>query len=37
MLNPQELNVKNTVDLLEYLKPLFIYIASEINEFKEDF
>ena len=37
ILNPQELNVKNTFDLLEYLKPLFIYIASEINEFKEDF
>ena len=37
ILNPQELNVKNTFDLLKYLKPLFIYIASEINEFKVDF
>ena len=33
--NPRELNVKNTFDLLEYLKPFFVYIASEIKTFKE--
>ena len=25
--NPRELNVKNSFDLIEYLKPCFIYIA----------
>ena len=34
--NPQELNVKNSFDLLEYLKPCFVYIASEINTIKEE-
>ena len=33
--NPRELNVKNTFDLLEYLKPFFVYISSEIKTFKE--
>ena len=33
--NPRELNVKNTFDLLEYLKPFFVYFASEIKTFKE--
>ena len=28
--NRQELNVKNSFDLLEYLKPCFVYIASDI-------
>ena len=37
MENPQKLNIKNTFDLLEYLKPLFTYIASNIKVFKEDF
>ena len=27
--NPQELNVKNSFDLIEYLKPCFVYIASD--------
>ena len=35
--NPQKLNIKNTFDLLEYLTPLFTYIASNIKVFKEDF
>ena len=34
--NPQELNVKNSFDLLEYLKPCLVYIASEINTIKEE-
>ena len=34
--NPQELNVKNSFDLLEYLKPYFVYIASDINTIKEE-
>ena len=34
--NPQKLNVKNSFDLLEYLKPCFVYIASEINTIKEE-
>ena len=34
--NPKELNVKNSFDLLEYLKPCFVYIASEINTIKEE-
>ena len=35
MLNPQELNVKNSFDLLEYLKPCFVYIASHIKTIKK--
>ena len=31
--NPRELNVK--IHLLKYLKPFFVYIASEIKTFKE--
>ena len=35
--NPQELNVKNSFDLIEYLKPCLVYIASDnkvkINDF----
>ena len=27
--NPRELNVKNSFDLIEYLKPCFVYIASD--------
>ena len=27
--NPQELNVKNSFDLVEYLKPCFVYVASD--------
>ena len=27
--NPQELNVKNSFDLIEYLKPCFVYVASD--------
>ena len=34
--NPQELNVKNSFDLLEYLKPCLVYIASDINTIKEE-
>ena len=34
--NPQELNVKNSFDVPEYLKPCFVYIASEINTIKEE-
>ena len=34
--NPQELNVKNSFDLLEYLKPYFVNIASDINTIKEE-
>ena len=34
--NPQELNVKNSFDLLEYLKPCFVYIASDIETIKEE-
>ena len=34
--NPQELKVKNSFDLLEYLKPCFVYIASDINTIKEE-
>ena len=33
--NPQELNVKNIYDLLEYLKPCFIYAESDIKTVKE--
>ena len=36
MINPQELNVKNSFDLLEYLKPCFVYIASDIKTIKEE-
>ena len=36
MLNPQELNIKNSFDLLEYLKPCFVYIASDIKTIKEE-
>ena len=32
--NPQELNVKNSFDLIEYLKPCFVYIASDNNKVK---
>ena len=34
--NLQELNVKNSFDLLEYLKPCFVYIASYIETIKEE-
>ena len=34
--NPQELNVKNSFDLLEYLKPCLVFIASDINTIKEE-
>ena len=34
--NLQELNVKNLFDLLEYLKPCFVYIASDIETIKEE-
>ena len=34
--NLQELNVKNSFDLLEYLKPYFVYIASDIETIKEE-
>ena len=34
--NPQKLNVKNSFDLLEYLKPCFVYIASDIKTIKEE-
>ena len=27
--NPRELNVKNSFDLIEYLKPCLVYIASD--------
>ena len=30
--NPQELNVKNSFDLIEYLKPCLVYIASDNNK-----
>ena len=33
--NPQELNVKNSFDLLKYLKPCFVYIASHIKTIKK--
>ena len=33
--NPQELNVKNIYDLIEYLKPCFIYAESDIKTVKE--
>ena len=32
--NPRELNVKNSFDLIEYLKPCFVYIASDYNKEK---
>ena len=36
--NPQELNIKNSFDLIEYLKPCFVYIASDnIKEKITDF
>ena len=34
--NRQELNGKNSFDLLEYLKPCFVYIASDIETIKEE-
>ena len=34
--NPLKLNVKNSFDLLEYLKPCFVYIASDIKTIKEE-
>ena len=34
--NPQKFNVKNSFDLLEYLKPCFVYIASDIKTIKEE-
>ena len=34
--NSQKLNVKNSFDLLEYLKPCFVYIASNIKTIKEE-
>ena len=34
--NLQELNVKNSFDLLEYLKPCFVDIASDIETIKEE-
>ena len=30
--NPRELNVKNSFDLIEYLKPCLVYIASDNKE-----
>ena len=33
--NPQELNIINLYDLLEYLKPCFIYAESDIKKIKE--
>ena len=33
--NPQELNIKNSFDLIEYLKPCFVYIASDNKAIKE--
>ena len=30
--NPQELNIINSFDLIEYLKPCFVYIASDNKE-----
>ena len=36
--NPQELNIRNSFDLIEYLKPCFVYIASDnIKEKITDF
>ena len=32
--NPRELNVKNSFDLIEYLKPCLVYIASDNNKVK---
>ena len=32
--NPQELNVNNSFDLTEYLKPCFVYIVSDNNKVK---
>ena len=32
--NPRELNVKNSFDLIEYLKPCLVYIASDNNKEK---
>ena len=34
--NLQELNVKNSFELLEYLKPCFVDIASDIETIKEE-
>ena len=34
--NLQELNVKNSFELLEYLKPCFLDIASDIETIKEE-
>ena len=34
--SPQKLNVKNSFNLLEYLKPCFIYIESDIKTIKEE-
>ena len=34
MKNPRELNVKNSFDLIEYLKPCLVYIASDNNKVK---
>ena len=34
--NLQELNVKNSFDLLEYLKQCFVYIESDIETIKEE-
>ena len=33
--SPQKLNVKNSFDLLKYLKPCFVYIASHIKTIKK--
>ena len=34
--NPQKLNVKNSFNLLGYLKPCFVNIASDIKTIKEE-
>ena len=34
--NLRELNVKNSFELLEYLKPCFAYIASDIETIKKE-
>ena len=33
--NPQELNIKNSFDLIDYLNPCFVYIASDNKAIKE--
>ena len=33
--NPQELNIRNSFDLIDYLNPCFVYIASDNKTIKE--